>query len=192
MNDSIAITEFNSALLDTLLTQLNDTLSQLGDSLIVIQDSIANGGSLEDELMSIENAIIDFSIDQNLADSNRDFQDSLTSVMDDVVALINTGKVPVSKIQFLETGDTLLYLDSAINYTIPLSFDKSFTMYGITIDNFTYEIELDYTIFEEIDTEKNVLLRAKDIQIILPNNSFDSLQTCETCTDGEASFILYF
>lgn len=192
MNDSIDIAKANSSMLATLLIDLGDTLKFLGDSLTVIQDSIANGGSLEDELTSIEGAINDFTNNKTIATSDKKVQDSLTSVISEIVILLNSGKVPVHEIEFIETGDTLMYLDSAVNYTIPLSFDKSFTTYGITIDNFTYEIEVDYTIFEEVDEERNVLVRAKDIQIILPINSFDSLQTCETCTDGEASFILYF
>ncbi|MFK7951341.1 MAG: hypothetical protein AB8B73_00740 [Ekhidna sp.] len=192
MNDSIDITETNSALFASLLVDLADTLRNLGDSLTIIQDSIANGGDLDNEQAYIENAISHFSNDQAAATENKTIQDSLTLVMNEVVTLLNTGRNPVSKIEFIETGDTLLYLDSAINYTLPLSFDQLFTTYGITIDNFTYEIEVDYTIEEEVDIERNVLLRAKDIQIILPMNSFDSLQTCEICTDGEASFILYF
>lgn len=192
LNDSLSINELNSGLLVSLLADISDTLIFLNDSLDVVQDSIANGGDLASEETSILNAIEEFTLEQTTATANSELLDSLTTIMNDVVTVINTGKVPITVIEFIETGDTLLYLDSAINYTVPLSFDKSFVQYGITIDDFTYEIELDYTISEETDEERNVLIRAKNIQIILPTNSFDSLQACETCTDGTASFILYF
>jgi hypothetical protein len=192
LNDSLGINSEKSTELSLLLSDLTDTLRILSDSLMLLEDSIANGGDLEDELMSIQEAISNFTNDKTTATLGKIVVDSLTNVMYDIVKVINFGKVQVSLIEFLETGDTLLYLDSATNYTLPLSFDKSFTNYGISINGFTYDIEVDYTIYEEVDAERNVLVRAKDIQIILPINSFDSLQTCETCTDGSASFILYF
>ena len=185
----LSIIDFN----DSALSSHINVLDTLRDRLEEVQLGLDTGNtSLEEEKELILVLIPENQTDSSLFATLNQDADSISSVLNETKSTINSGLLQVTQIEFIETGDTLLYLDSATNYTIPLSFDKSFTQYAITIDGATYQIEVDYTTFEEIDVERNVLLRAKDIQIILPMNSFDSLQSCETCTDGEASFILYF
>lgn len=185
----LSIIDFN----DSALSSHINVLDTLRDRLEEAQLGLDTGNtSLEEEKELILVLIPENQTDSSLFATLNQDADSISSVLNETKSTINSGLLQVTQIEFIETGDTLLYLDSATNYTIPLSFDKSFTQYAITIDGATYQIEVDYTTFEEIDVERNVLLRAKDIQIILPMNSFDSLQSCETCTDGEASFILYF
>lgn len=189
LEDSLSVIAFN----DSALSSHINVLDTLRDRLEEVQFGIDTGNtSLEEEKNLILMLIPDNQTDSSLFATLNQYADSTATIFNQAISTINSGLIKIDSIQFIETGDTLLYLDSAITYTIPLSFDKSFTQYAIAIDGTIYQIEVDYSIFEEIDIERNVLLRAKDIQIILPENSFDSLQTCETCTDGEASFILYF
>lgn len=189
IDDSLTVIAFN----DSALSSHINVLDTLRNRLDEVQMGIDTGNTtLQEEKELILMLIPENQTDSSLFATLNQDADSISSILNLTKSTINTGLLKVDSIQFIGTRDTLLFLDSASNYTIPLSFDKSFTQYAITIDGTTYLIEVDYTIFEEIDIERNVLLRAKDIQLFLPQNSFDSLQTCETCTDGEASFILYF
>ena len=54
---------------------------------------------------------------------------------------------------------------------------------------------MDYETFQEVDRERNVLIRARNIKVIsFTQNTVDSVLTnCEeTCQDGEATFTIYF
>lgn len=191
LNDSLAVFAFN----DSALSANTDSLTTLRDSLEIVENSIANGGSLNEEKMNLEQWISERQIDSTLyADLDQD-ADSLTSIFNQTKSTINTGLIQLDKIEILGTGTEFTYEDSAEVWSIPLSFDETFNQYEITIKGISDIIELDYETFQEVDEKRNVLIRAKNIEVIsFTNNVIDSVLTnCEeTCQDGEATFTIYF
>ncbi len=61
----------------------------------------------------------------------------------------------------------------------------------MTIAGIARTIEFSYDNIQEVDEERNVLIRAENIQVV--STTFDSFDNCEeNCVDGEASFTFYF
>ena len=148
----------------------------------------------KDEILAL---ILDRQADSlNFATLNKD-ADSLTAVFNEVKATINSGLIQVDQIEILGTSFTETYqdIDSATSWRIPLSFDGSFNQYEVMISDLTEIIELDYDVVQEIDEERNVLIRAQNIRIIEKMYvEIDSVQSnCEeNCIDGETVFTFYF
>lgn len=191
LDSMIAVNTSSSDLLASEIATLNDTLAFLADSLTTITDSIANGGSLADAQASIEEAIQSFDQQRTTKSDEKVVFDEMIADMNSIRNVINSGLVLVDQIEVVETGNLLVFTDSATSYRLPLSFDQSFRQYAVTIGSNVNTIEVDYNLFQELDDERNVLTRARDI--IISNHSFDSLNACTTnCFDGEATFTFYF
>ncbi|WP_424964158.1 hypothetical protein [Ekhidna sp.] len=191
INDSLAVFVFN----DSALSANTDSLTILRDSLEIVKDSIANGGSLSEEQMNLEQWISERQIDSTFYADLDQNADSLTSIFNQTKATINSGLIQLGKIEILGTGTVFTYEDSAEVWSIPLSYDAEFKQYEIQIAGITDILEVDYETFQEVDEERNVLIRAKNIEVIsFTNNVIDSVLTnCdETCQDGEATFTIYF
>lgn len=183
-----ALVEFSR--IDSALTANIDSLTVLRDSLQIVVDSIANGGNLISEKMNLESLISERQSDSTIyADQNVGL-DALATVLNTTRSTINSGLMLIESITLPETSASLHYTDSAASWRVPLSYQKAFSVYELLIDGTTYTIELDYENFTEVDEQRNVLIRAQDIQVI--NHSFDSLNTCENCVDGEATITFYF
>lgn len=177
--------------IDSALSANIDSLLVLRDSLNSIIDSIANGGLLSQQQSIIESQISERRTDSTIFGTRYEELFPLISVLTQTKSTINSGLMLVSNIDIPEIGSSLTYMDSSTFWNIPLSFNKDFTLYDITIDNEVYRIEFDYNNFTEVDQQRNVLIRAKDIKVI--NHSFDSLKACDdNCIDGEATFTFYF
>lgn len=177
--------------IDSALSANIDSLLVLRDSLNSIIDSIANGGLLSQQQSIIESQISERRTDSTIFGTRYEEVFPLISVLTQTKSTINSGLMLVSNIDIPEIGSSLTYMDSSTFWNIPLSFNKDFTLYDITIDNEVYRIEFDYNNFTEVDQQRNVLVRAKDIRVI--NHSFDSLKACDdNCIDGEATFTFYF
>lgn len=187
IDDSLAVFAYN----DSALSTNEDSLLILRDSLNVINESISNGGDFTTEKMNLEQWIAERQGDSTLfATKNKD-ADSLSTVFNTTKTLISSGLLLVDQIEILGASNVLTYTDSAISWNIPLSFDGSFTEYEVTIAGVTETIELAYDNIQEVDKQRNVLIRAENIRVI--NTSYDSLINCdENCIDGEASFTFYF
>lgn len=187
IDDSLAVFAYN----DSALSTNGDSLLILRDSLNVINESISNGGDFTTEKMNLEQWIAERQGDSTLfATKNKD-ADSLSTVFNTTKSLISSGLLLVDQIEILGASNVLTYTDSAISWNIPLSFDGSFTEYEVTIAGVTETIELAYDNIQEVDEQRNVLIRAENIRVI--NTSYDSLINCdENCIDGEASFTFYF
>lgn len=184
-----SLTVFN--LIDSSLTANIDSLSILRDSLQIVNDSINAGGNLGILKNSLETLIVERRVDSSLYALESIGLDSIAQVLTRTKSSINTGLLLISEIQILESGTVLTYLDSATSWKLPLSFNNDFSRFQLTIDEELFTIELDYENFTEVDAERNVLIRAEDIQVI--NHSFDSLNACEdNCVDGNATFTFYF
>lgn len=189
IDDSLAIISFN----DSSLAANIDSLIFLKDSLASINDSIQNGGDLNNEKMTIEQWIMDRQSDSLLFATKNLGTDTIAPLLNKTKTSINTGLLQVDEIEILGTGFILTYddIDSATVWSIPLSYNEEFNQYEITIAGVPRTIEFSYENFQELDKERNVLVRAKDIQVV--STTFNSFDNCEdNCVDGEATFTFYF
>lgn len=179
------------ATIDSSLNANIDSLSTLRDSLQIVIDSIANGGSLINERNQLDQWILDRQADSTFFANENDGLDSVATVLNSTKTDINSGLLLISQLNMPETGSSLTYTDSASSWQFPLSFEKEFTLYELSINNELFTVELDYENFTEVNEERNVLIRAENIQVI--GHTFDSLDACtENCIDGNATFIFYF
>ncbi|WP_436516731.1 hypothetical protein [Ekhidna sp. To15] len=187
IDDSLAIFAFN----DSALSVNEDSLLVLRDSLNTVNESISNGGDFTTEKMNLEQWIAERQVDSTFfATKNKD-ADSLSTVFNAAKTTINSGLLLVDQIEILGANNLITYTDSATTWNVPLSFDGSFTEYEVTIAGITETIELAYENIQEVDEQRNVLIRAENIRVV--NTPYDSLINCEeNCIDGEASFTFYF
>ncbi len=190
LNDSTnAISVLNTGITASL-TQISDTLTFLSDSLGKINTAIDMGELLETEKAAIESAIETYTNQESMLTREKAVNDSLVLVMNGVKSIINSGLVSVQDITIVENGNQQLFTDSASLYTVPLSFDKSFTQYALTISGNRYSFQVDYEIRQELDVRRNVRLKADNITVI--DHTFLSFDDCEICTDGNATFTFHF
>lgn len=192
--DSIDLIDEELIVLDSLdssFIAINALLVDFRDSLNRIQDSIANMlNEYLDEEADLLDSIGELELDSIFLDELK--IDSTVSVLSTTRATINSGDILVNKVKFPEINDSLIYSDSTTSWNFPLSFEKTFTIYEVFIQDETLVIELDYETFTEIDVERNVRIRAENIQVV-DTAGVDSLNVCEqNCVDGTASFTFYF
>ncbi len=187
LDDSLAVFAFN----DSSLNANKDSLLALRDSLDKVNVAISNGGDFTSEKSDLEQWISSRQVDSTFyATLNKD-ADSLSAIFNTTKTTISSGLLLVDQIEILGASNLLTYTDSATAWSIPLAFDGSFTQYEITIAGKTETVELAYDNIQEIDEQRNVLIRAENIQVV--STTFDSFDNCEeNCIDGEASFTFYF
>lgn len=177
--------------IDSSLTANVDSLTVLRDSLTIVNDSIANGGSLTTEKLNLEQWISDRQADSTIFAVQGEGNDSISDVLSTTKTTINSGLILVDQIDIPGSNSILTYEDSSTTWSIPLAFDGSFTEYEVTIAGVTETIELAYDNVQEVDEQRNVLIRAENIRVV--NEPYDSLINCEeNCIDGEATFTFYF
>ncbi|WP_420578066.1 hypothetical protein [Ekhidna sp.] len=121
--------------------------------------------------------------------------DSANGVYNSIKSTINSGLLQLDRIEILGTGTEFTYEDSATVWSIPLSYDAEFNQYEVTIEGISDIIELSYENYQELDEERNVIIRARNIQVLsFTRNQLNEIESnCEeTCLDGEATFTIYF
>ncbi|WP_144017342.1 hypothetical protein [Ekhidna lutea] len=192
LNDSLAVFAFN----DSALSVHESALDTLRDRLEEVQNGLDTGNtSLQSEKDKILKLIPERQSDSTFYATLNEDADSLTAVFNATKATINSGLVELDQIEILGTSTIFTYEDSATVWSIPLSYNEEFNQYEITIEGISDIIEFDYENFQEVDDTRNVLIRAKNIQIIdFTENKIDSILTnCnDNCVDGEATFTIYF
>lgn len=191
INDSLTVFALN----DSSLSANIDSLDVLRDSLQIVKDSIANGGMLNDEKMNLEMWIAERQSDSSFYAALNEDADSLTTVFNQAKSTINSGLLQLDRIEILGTGTEFTYEDSATVWSIPLSYDEKFNQYEVTIEGISDIIELSYENYQELDEERNVIIRARNIQVLsFTRNQLNEIESnCEeTCLDGEATFTIYF
>jgi len=189
LDDSLAFFAFN----DSSLTSNIEILDTLRTRLEEVQTGLDTGNmSLQEEKEEIINLINERQTDSlSFATLNQN-ADSLISIFNETRITINSGLLLVSEVTVPEVGSSLTYEDSATSWRFPLSFENDFSIYELMIANELYTIELDYETFTEVDEQRNVLVRARNIQVI-DTVGFDSVDICQqNCVDGNASFTFYF
>jgi len=192
LDDSLMVFAFN----DSALAVHVDALDTLRNRLDEVQAGLDTGNtSLQAEKDEILVLIPERQSDSSFyATLNKD-ADSLTTVFNQTKSTINSGLLQLDRIEILGTGTEFVYEDSAEVWSIPLSYDAAFNQYEVTIEGISDIIELSYENFQELDEERNVLIRAKNIQVVsFTKNKIDSILTnCEeNCIDDKAAFTIYF
>ena len=181
-NDSALTVHINA--LDTLRSRLEEVQAGLDTGNTALQAE-------KDQILAL---ITEQQADSLFYEEQNINSDSAT-VLSEAKSTINTGLIKLDRIEILGTGTEFVYEDSSEVWNIPLSFDEKFNQYEITIGGISDIIELDYETFQEVDEKRNILIRAKNIEVIsFTQNAIDSVLTnCEeTCQDGEATFTIYF
>lgn len=192
--DSVSKIDIRLSIIAEIDSSLNaniDSLTILRDSLQIVDDSIANGGSLSSEKINLEQWITERQADSSTFATQNVGSDSVANVLNTTKATINSGLLLVEEIEIQGANTTLTYEDSATLWNVPLAFDGTFTQYLVTIAGATETIELSYENVQEVSQQRDVLIRAVNIQVT--NTPYDSLINCEeNCKDGEATFTFYF
>lgn len=178
---------------DSALAVHIDALDTLRSRLEEVQAGLDTGNtSLQEEKDQILILIPERQADSLLYASLNVNADSAT-ILTQTKATINSGLLQVDQIEILGTLFVNTYegIDSATTWTIPLSYDGEFNTYEVVIAGIARTIEFSYDNTQEVDAERNVLIRAENIQVV--SSTFDSFDNCEeNCVDGKASFTFYF
>ncbi|MEM6643320.1 MAG: hypothetical protein AAF616_10095 [Bacteroidota bacterium] len=191
IRDSLGIIAFNDSALASnsfILDTLQDRIEEI-DLILATMDSA---------LLELEKAeILNVSVPMRKADSalfaelNKD-ADSISQLFTQAITTINSGSVELENVVIVENEATIPFTDSATSWNFPLSFDGKFSTYTFDISDESFLIQLDYENFTEVDEERNVLIRARDLTLI-DTLGFDSVDVCErNCFDGNATFTFYF
>lgn len=191
INDSLSVIAFNDSALNVHI----DALDTLNARLAEIQVGLDTGNaSLQAEKDLIQLTLIpERKADSMLYATKNLGTDTIVPILTQTRTLINSGLLSVDKIEILGTSFVDLFedVDSATTWSIPLSYDGEFTQYEVTIAGVSEIIEFAYDNVQEVDQQRNVLIRAQNIRVI--NEPYDSLINCEeNCIDGEATFTFYF
>lgn len=174
----------NTFILDTLRSRLEE---------IEIGLDTAVNPTLEQEKLEIENLIPDFKDDSAFYSNLNIDADSISSELVKIKSSINSGLMMIDELIVVETGESINYTDSMTTWSFPLLFNANTTSYNFSIASESYTIAVGYNTFTEVDQERNVLIRAKDISVIESSDNFLSLESCTiNCEDGNATFTFYF
>ncbi len=179
--------------LDSSFTSTNAVLVSFRDSLQQLDDSLELGlNEYQDERDAVFDSIMQLEIDSLFLDM-LGINDSISD-LNSTKSTINSGNILLDKIVIPEINDSLTYTedDSSTSWFFPLSFENRFSIYEVFIQNEKLTIELEYETFTEVDTERNVNVRAQNIMVV-DTLGVDSVINCEqNCVDGEATFTFYF
>ena len=205
--DSINQLEMNLVLENERENELNKRINILTDTILFVrQDTlrkinilIENGEDLEEERQKILDVIENLEEEKASKIMKKDTINNRIKGYNNAINILYSGWTFINSIEILESGEKLIFIDTATVYEIPLSYDQSFNTYIFTVNHFKDTIYIDYTITEELDENRAVIKDAKDISIdLLTQNAFDSLAICSevitrtTCNENENIFILYF
>jgi len=191
LTDSINKNLRSDSILNDSINFYEQIVDDFVDSIRIWKDSLIDGVPFDtlflfNEIIRRSDSIVTWGV----------ASDTLTSFnaqMNNVISVINSGSVKITNLSYRETGGTLfLEDDSSTIFSLPISYDKSFLTYDITIEgDSTYFVTLDFDLVEETDMRRNVLIRAENISIT--DTDFQDFDNCETnCNDSEAVFTFYF
>lgn len=168
---------------------LINTLQDYADSLIVVVDSIENHGRpLESEKLEFE-MIIDglTTLRANKTDTLfAEALDSVETLLKKNNSNIKNGRTAIDLLTIEGTGYSSS-LDSLKSHNIPLVINAEQTLMALIIDDEEFSINVEYTLYDEMD-EDNVVRRKAFIESI-NHTGFDEF-TC-LCADEEVSCSAY-
>lgn len=176
---------------DTTIANLKSNADILADSLIAITDSIANGGSLEEERAQVINDLD--TLNQYL--SGIESEDSTVNVRQTewtgVATTINSGLVFVDKIENIKNDLSVFFEDSSTTWNLPLDMNANDIDLNITIADEVYRLSMSYERFTIADEKNKVTVRTKNFEII--TSDFDHSEvSCVNCEDSETTIYVEF
>ena len=205
--DSINQLEMNLVLENEKENELNKRINILTDTILFVrQDTlrkinilIEDGEDLAEERQNILDVIENLEEEKASKIMKRDTINNRIKEYNNAINILYSGWTFINSIEILESGEKLIFIDTATVHEIPLSYDQSFNTYIFSVNHFKDTIYIDYTITEELNENRAVIKDAKDISIdLLTQNAFDSLAICSevitrtTCNENENIFIVYF
>ncbi|WP_370090513.1 hypothetical protein [Ekhidna sp.] len=190
LDDSLMVFSFNDSALAVHVNALDTLRARLEEVQIGLDTGNTSLQAEKDEILIL---IPERQTDSSYYATLNQDADSLTAVFNTTKSTINSGLLQVDQIEILGTTFVNTYedIDSATIWSIPLSYDGEFNTYEVVIAGIARTIEFSYDNTQEVDEERNVIIRAENIQVV--SSTFDSFDNCEeNCVDGEASFTFYF
>jgi len=187
LNDSIDNNLSRDSILTDSISFFSGEVNTLSSTLKELKDS-GNNDTLEifNQILSLNTQITQWRVESDTISSKN-------SQMNAVISIINSGSVKLTALNYRETGGSLVLADdSATVFSLPISYDKSFLTYDLTIEgDSSYYVTIDFDLVEETDVRRNVLIKAENIRVV--DTDFQAFDNCETnCTDSEAVFTFYF
>ncbi|MBV6646730.1 MAG: hypothetical protein KI790_14835 [Cyclobacteriaceae bacterium] len=192
-NDSIS--RLNDGI-DTLTIRIAD----FEDSLSRVLDSI-EAGAMDQDYQDIEASLVLLITSDSMLNAtfndNSDSLAAINSILRGLETQLKTGGVLLDTVENQTSGLFITSEDSMSQYDFPLevSLDPliNVTTYRFHIDNEDFFITLGYDLFESVDVERNIALRAGNIDTLA--HTFDSLDIdCANpdCFDNETTITCYY
>ena len=188
MTDSLLYT-------DSVSDQLSLISDYLKDSLIILIDSIENGGLLEIEQLRITDQII---LIDSLIFTNVGYQSYYTTEIDKLniikTALVG-GNVLVDTVFNLFNNQYQVFEELTSQYFIPLNYNDSLSSLAFSITGHLYFINLHHTNEWVIDARGNASVSISQIDTIPYSHNFANIIIqCEnkSCKANEIVFTCYY
>lgn len=176
---------------DSIISSLEDSADLLVDSLIVLTDSIANGGDLK-----MDSAIVVHDLDTlNTYLTGVEKKDSTVNATRKGWAAtsttINSGSVKIFSIENLKNGQAVFYEDSSTTWKMPLDMQADDIDVDITIDDIIYNLKLSYSRTTTADEKNKVVIKTSDFSIISTDFNNPSL-SCQDCDNSNTTIYVEF
>ncbi|NQW26539.1 MAG: hypothetical protein HQ474_01395 [Flammeovirgaceae bacterium] len=180
---------------DSVETELTLLYNYLNDSLIIINDSIANGGSLDVQLVVFSDFISE--VDSLLIDYSylNDYYTEVLDSLNQLQTILLSGEVMVDTI--FNLSDDRYYLPEATQaeYVVPLNYNDTISSMGFWIDNAFYFIQLQHTNELTIDVRGNAKVSLKQINVTEDAHNFTEITIqCKNsyCRANETIVVCYY
>lgn len=172
-------------------------IDSLQDTLEVLSDSIDDGvPGYEDDTAAIGVEIRRFEDSVSVLNKTRSVIDSVNKHRSNILKVINSGKLRVSKATILENGSSLPFEDSATIFPLPLLMEGGSTTYDIEIfgDDTTITISMNYKLQESVTESRVYQIIATQIQPKAISNDTLSVvcKNPENCISNETTVTVYF
>ncbi|MEP1891338.1 MAG: hypothetical protein ABJJ14_06700, partial [Cyclobacteriaceae bacterium] len=166
---------------ESTIAMLRDSIEDGKDQ--YISDTVKYDDSLQTALGQI-----------SLIDPALVYTNELKTFLDDILSVIESGKVQLERVTIDENGNSEEYADSSTLYNLPLLMQEyNFTTFLIDLDGERDTISFSYTTDLEVDEERRVKMRAYNIDTV--SYTYDSLLfECNTseCLSNEVLVTIYF
>ena len=195
INDSLDITNDSLTSMSERRDSLTNKTNSWESTIAMLRDSIEDGKDqyISDTVKyddSLQTALSQIS----LIDTALVYTNELKDFLDDILSVIESGKVQLERVTIHENGNSQEYADSSTTYNLPLLMqDYNFTTFLIDLDGNRDTISFSYITDLEVDEERRIKMRAYNIDTV--SYSYDSLLfECNTseCLSNEVLVTIYF
>ncbi|UXX78025.1 hypothetical protein N7E81_11715 [Reichenbachiella carrageenanivorans] len=176
---------------DTVITNLETSADQLVDRLIVITDSIANGGDLDQEREQIIHDLDTLNLYLTGIEREDSVVNATKSGWNSTAATISSGFLKVTSIENTKKRRSIVYEESSSNWKLPLDMRANDVDLDIKIADRTYRLAVGYSRSTVTDEKNKVIIRTSDFEII--STTFNSASvTCGDCIDSQTTIYVEF